>query len=316
MIEAPLPTTTPYPALKPLVDEVRSAASAWFSSRGLSTHPKNQHVLTEGVDWHENLILPEVRAYIDAEISDAAAGRRCPFALNAAIGNGASSQAMAFNLVGPLIIRGDLEPLREVIEKAGVTWPAGATAAFEIESRAVFNEQRGQPTSIDLVINSDTPDSSPIMIEVKLTESGFGGCSVLGKGQCDTNGANPLSDLSQCYLARNGYIYWERMAEHGLISEVHRAGAGCPLAFDYQFYRELLFALHRGGHFVLLHDARSPIFEGAPKSALPRLVEQLPAHLRGRIAAITVQQVVAAIHASARHDDWIGEFEAKYGLYH
>jgi hypothetical protein len=40
----------------------------------------------------------------------------------------------------------------------------------------------------------------------------------------------------------------------------------------------------------------------------------LPPHLRGRVATITVQQVVAAIRASGRHDDWIGAFEAKYGL--
>lgn len=164
------------------------------------------------------------------------------------------------------------------------------------------------------MINGGPADSGPIMIEVKLTESGFGGCGVLANGKCDTKGTNPLADLHQCSLHRNGYTYWQRMAEHGLLSEAIEAAAGCPLAFDYQFYRELLFALHHGGYFVLLHDARSPVFMGVRTSALPRLLAQLPTQLRSRIAAITVQQVVAAIRASGRHNDWIGEFEAKYGL--
>ncbi|NJO82342.1 MAG: hypothetical protein HC828_05690 [Blastochloris sp.] len=296
------------------MNTIRSAAADWFAERSLPTHPVHTHVLRKDVHWHENLILPEVRAYIDAERADAAAKQRCHFALNTAIGNGASSQALAFNLVGPLITRGDLKPLRAVLEAVGIPWPRQARAAFEVEDRSVFNEQRGQPTSVDLVINGGPADSGPIMIEVKLVESGFGSCSVLGKGQCDTNGANPLADISQCYLARNAYTYWERMAEHGLINEVQRAGAGCLLAFDYQFYRELLFALHHRGFFVLLHDARSPVFDGTPQSVLPRLLKQLPLQLRSRVAAITVQQLVAAIRVTGRHDDWIGAFARKYGL--
>ena len=318
MIDAPRPTTTPYPSLKLLVNEIRNAAAAWFASRDLPTHAKHGHVLGKSVDWHENLILPEVRTYIDTEIANAdrKVTRRSPFALNGAISNGASSQAMAFNLVGPLIARGDLGPLREVIEKAGVPWPTGATASFEIESRIVFNEQHGQPTSIDLVVNGDSPDSPPIMIEVKLTESGFGGCSVFAKGQCDTKGANPLPDLHQCYLHRKGYTYWQRMAEYGLLPDLPQAGSACALVFDYQFYRELLFALYHSGYFVLLHDARSPVFMGTPTSSLPRLLAQLPAQLRDRVASITVQEVVATIRASRRHNDWIEAFEAKYGLSH
>lgn len=314
MIEASLPSTVAYPSLQTLISEVRAAAEAWFVARGLPLHPTYSHILGEEVHWRENLILPEVRAYFEGEIAAAKTGERCPFALNGGISNGVSSQALAFNLVGPLIARKDLEPLRFVLTAAGIPWPRQACAAFEVESRVVFNEQFGQPTSLDLVIGGGPADTGPICVEVKLTESGFGGCSVLADNRCDTKGANPLADLSQCYLHRKRYAYWQRLEEHDALLPAQREAAGCPLAFDYQFYRELLFALHSGGHFVLLHDARSPIFEGAPKSMLPRLRGALPANLRGRIYAITVQQVVAAIRASGRHDDWIGEFEAKYGL--
>jgi POLQ-like helicase len=318
MIATILPTTTPYPSQKALIDEVRAAAATWFASRNLPLHPTYAHILAQGVHWRENLILHEVRAYIEAEIADAdkKVARRRPFALNGAINNGASSQAMAFNLVGPLITRGDLQPLREVLEAAGVSWPRQALAAFEVESRVVFNEQGAQPTSVDLVVSGGPADNGPIMIEVKLIEGGFGGCGTLAENKCDTAGANPLADLSQCYLHRQGALYWKRLAEHGLTSDEARTAATCMMAADYQFLREVLFALYHGGHFVLLHDARSPIFDGAPRSVLPQLRAKLPTHLRRRVTAITVQQVVAAIRASGRHDDWIGEFERKHGLAH
>jgi hypothetical protein len=41
---------------------------------------------------------------------------------------------------------------------------------------------------------------------------------------------------------------------------------------------------------------------------------QLPSYRKGRVTTITVQQLVAAIRASGRHDNWIGASEAKYGL--
>lgn len=47
---------------------------------------------------------------------------------------------------------------------------------------------------------------------------------------------------------------------------------------------------------------------------LPQLVVQLPSYRKGRVTTITVQQLVAAIRASGRYDNWIGASEAKYGL--
>ncbi|MCB0055286.1 MAG: hypothetical protein KDE24_37675, partial [Caldilinea sp.] len=49
------------------------------------------------------------------------------------------------------------------------------------------------------------------------------------------------------------------------------------------FFRESLFAAHKGGHFVLLYDARSPVFvrqgrAGAPAMGLwPLLAGLAPA---------------------------------------
>jgi hypothetical protein len=119
------------------------------------------------------------------------------FLLHKYLHHGLSSQAMVFNLVGPLIVRKDLEPLRVAIKKAGMPWPSGeVTAGFEYDDRTVFNEDSGQPTSIDLAISGET---ARIFIEAKLVEREFGGCSVFSGGECD--GRNPVSyGVDGCYL--------------------------------------------------------------------------------------------------------------------
>ncbi len=306
--------TEPYLSHAAFLQAVRQATAAHFAARGLATREDHPHVLANSGAWRENLLLPQVRAYIDAEVEAGKSGRRSRFALNGQKHYGTSSQALLFNLVGPLIARGDLEPLRAACAAAGVPWPAGASAALEVENPEIFNERHGQPTSIDLVVRGATPGTADLYIEAKFTETKFGGCAMLTRGQCETHGLSPLGDLSQCYLHRVGHRYWEQLEAHGLIDDVRREAPSCMLGVQYQFYRELLFALASGGVFVLLHDARSPIFIGAPRSLLPALIAQVPERWHERIRALSLQQVVAAIVASGRHDDWVGDFAKKYGL--
>lgn len=93
------------------------------------------------------------------------------------------------NLVGPLIVKKNLDPLRKIIEKAGLHWPASeVNARFEYDDSMVFNEDSGQPTSLDLAISGDT---GRIFIEAKLVKSEFGGCFIFSGGDCE--GRNPLS---------------------------------------------------------------------------------------------------------------------------
>ena len=77
----------------------------------------------------------------------------------------------------------------------------------------MFNENYGQPTSIDLVVEGGAGET--LYMEAKLVEPGFGGCSVFRQGDCD--GRNPVGDLSQCYLHHIGRLYWDRLREHGLL---------------------------------------------------------------------------------------------------
>jgi POLQ-like helicase len=304
----------PYSSHAAFVQAVRRSTAAHFAARGLAVREDKDHVLSRSSAWRENLLLPEVCTYIDAEVEAGRAGRRSRFTLNGQKHYGTSSQALLFNLVGPLIVRRDLEPLRVACAGAGIPWPDGASATFEVENPEIFNERHGQPTSIDLVVRGATPGPADLYVEAKFTEAKFGGCSVLARGQCETHGESPLGDLSQCYLHHIDHRYWQQLEAYGLIDETQRAAPDCMLGVQYQFYRELLFALASGGVFVLLYDARNPIFMGTGHSLLPTLIAQVPPRLHERVKALSIQQVVAAIRASGRHDDWIGEFAEKYGL--
>jgi hypothetical protein len=239
------------------------------------------------------------------------------FPLHKYLHHGLSSQAMLFNLVGALLVRGDLEPLRLACEVARIPWPQGQVAyRLEAEDRAMFNEDFGQPTSLDLAIIGEV--GAPLYFEAKLVEKEFGRCSVFVQGDCE--GQNPAHNLSACYLHHIGRLYWTRMAAHGILDSPIAAGPICPLASYYQFFREALFAAEHSGHLILLCDERNPVFirkstNGAPVRGLwPFLVQSLPGPLKSRLHTLTIQGVAAAIEASGRHGDWIGDFQEKYGL--
>lgn len=309
--------TWPYPRHREFEDQLRRTASKWFADRSLPVDAKYPFILAEWERWQDNLIDREVAGYIESERQRREASRQ-GFPLNKYVHHGLSSQAMLFNLVGPLMIRKDLSPLRDALEKTGIEWPAGAVEAnFEFEDRTVFNEDSGQPTSIDLVLR-DGGGLPRVFIEAKLVERAFGGCSVFVGGDCD--GLNPARDPASCYLHHIGRRYWTRLQEHGFVEGPLADDVACVLANHYQFFRELLLALHLGGVFVLLSDERNPTFHcrgsnGCYRGLMPLLLALVPEALRTRVGSVSIQQVVAAVNASGRHP-WISEFEAKYGLSH
>lgn len=90
------------------------------------------------------------------------------------------------------------------------------------------------------------------------------------------------------------------------------------MAGHYQFFREVLFALEQGGVFVLLSDDRSPTFscesEAGRRGLMPFLLGLVPESGRSRVASVSVQDLLRSIEATGRHDDWVHEFRAKYGI--
>jgi len=308
-----LAETWPYPRLGKLVKSMRTTAADWFDEKGYSVHPRMPYCLDKRDNWKNNIVLSEVAAYIESVKSDSKKSRR-PFPLNKYVHHGLSSQAMVFNLVGPLIVTGDLEPLRLVVNQQGIKWPEGvSTASFEYEDRAVFNEDVAQPTSIDVVIK-DGFGNPKLFVESKFVESEFGRCSVLDDGDCD--GSNHMNDLSQCYLHFIGRTYWKRL-DDAHFTPMLEGESFCVFGMYYQFFRELLMALVKGGTFVLLFDERSPVFYcrvgNVERGVLPFLRRFVPRDHHGRYGFITVKQLVESIKQSNRHS-WISEFERKYGL--
>lgn len=309
-----LARTWPYPRHKRFVIQLRDAAKEWFARREYAVNPKYGYRLAEWSDWHRNIIVPEVATYVEqARQERACIGQG--FALHDHVHHGLSSQAFLFNLVGPLIVEGDLEPLRHAAESSNLNWPGvSQRVTLEYEDRSVFNEDSGQPTSVDLVIG-DPNSPAALFVECKLAETEFGGCSVFGDGDCD--GTNPVADFARCYLHHIGRRYWSLLDKHGFLDGPISTDAMCVLGTHYQFFRLALFALERGGVFVLLSDERSPTFyyrgpEG-DRGLMPALLRYVPRRLSTRIGQMSVQTVVDAIALSGRHD-WIADFRSKYGM--
>ena len=307
-------STWSFPRHRDYERALRKTAAGWFASKGFSVSKRYAYVLADRDDWHQNIILPDVADYIKAKKNESEQQNR-NYPLHRWIHHGLSSQAMLFNLVGPLIVRQDFSPLQAAFEMQGISWPAGEISAeFEFDKRSVFNENQGQPTSIDLVIRnkSGTPT---IFIEAKLVEKEFGGCSLFAGGDCD--GRNPAKDFSLCYLHSIDRRYWTLMKKHGFLDGPLAEDSTCIMTAYYQFFRESLMALELGGDFVLLCDRRSPTFaymdNYTQRGILPFLLSLLPESARERIAVVAIQDVAQAIQETGRHE-WISEFISKYGL--
>ncbi|MRS03702.1 hypothetical protein EG832_10865, partial [bacterium] len=283
-----------YPRHSDFEKTLRLAAAEWFNSRNLARHYKFPYCLDKLDNWHLNIIDQDVVRYINGEREKR--NGTSGFPLHKYVHHGLSSQALLFNLVGPLVVRKDLAPLRQLLEMKGITWPEGAVeGAFEYENRDVFNEDSGQPTSIDFVIK-DSSNKPVIFIESKLVEKEFGACSVFKNGDCD--GRNPASDFSQCYLHHIGRHYWTLLEKHGFLQGPLETEKACIFTSHYQFFREVLFALELTGTFVLLNDERSPTFYctkkdgSAPRGLMDFLCQLVPENVRHHIVSITIQELV------------------------
>lgn len=304
----------PFPRHKTFEKELRDAAANWFKNQGYPTRSRMPYCLKSWSEWKDNIILDEVAANIESRKADCQRNKK-PFPMHKYVHHGLSSQAMTFNLIGPLITRNDFDPLMELMNQGNVNVADDIiSASFEYEDRKVFKEDWGQPTSIDVVLKDKRQDPV-VFIEVKLVEKEFGGCSVFSNGDC--NGHNPLSGENTCYLSFIGRRYWHLVEKYGFSKPLQNERQ-CPFIAHYQFFREVLFSLEKGGTFILLSDERSPVFHcstnGARRGLMPFLMKFVPVEFKDRVASVSVQQLIEIIKSSSRHRDWIDQFEQKYGL--
>ena len=303
-----------FPRHKPYEKKLRISASKWFKGKNYSVNPRYPYILEHWEDWQKNIILEEVVKYIKKIRYDREREGK-GFPLHKYIHHGLSSQALLFNLIGPLITRNDLEPLKNVIQNKNIIWPdVKSVAEFEYEDRKIFNEDSGQPTSIDLVVKN-SKDFPTLFVESKLVEKEFAGCSVYKDGDCD--GQNPSNDFSQCYLHHIGRKYWELFYKYGFLQTQISTDSLCVLVNNYQYFREILFSLEHNGTFILLSDERNPTFysiSNSKKRGLMNYLEQfIPVNIKNRIGNITVQELVSEIEKTSRHE-WLCDFKKKYDL--
>jgi hypothetical protein len=304
----------PFPRHKKFKQELQNASAAWFRDRQFQTHHKTPYCLSRWSDWGNNIILKEAMEYIQNFKAECESQGR-PFPLHKYAHHGLSSQAMTFNLIGPQITRNDYSSLIQLLQRKGVSGVSQIDHAyFEYEDREVFNEDAGQPTSIDIVLE-DSAKNPIIFIESKLAEQEFGGCSVFSNGDCE--GRSPIGREENCYLHFIGRRYWELMTKYG-ITAILKNERQCIFLAHYQFFREVLLSLEKGGIFVLLSNERSPVFhcksDGGQRGIMPLLIECIPSQFRDRIVSISIQELVGLLKNNEKHMDWIRDFEVKYGM--
>ena len=93
--------TWPYPRHRTFEESVRQAATQWFKDHGHTVNAQYPYILAEWKDWPANIICSEVVKLVEAERQRREAIQE-GFPLHKFIHHGLSSQAMVFNLVGPL----------------------------------------------------------------------------------------------------------------------------------------------------------------------------------------------------------------------
>jgi hypothetical protein len=287
--------------------EMNEIATKYFKDKSLSVQSKYPYILANRNNWHDNIILQSTWEYIESykKISES---KSIPFPLHKYIHHGLSSQAFIFNLLGPLLVDNDIHSFRKLFFEHQELISEQTIMQFEYCDRNVFNEKQQQPTSFDFAFLNKGKKS--ILIESKLVEPNFGGCSVIENGDCD--GQNPCSNHDLCYLSQIGRTYWDLMEKYN-ADESYRNDKICPLSIYYQFYREVLFSKEKNAEFYLLYDERNPAFVRDEKRGLYSILyKNLPNELKQITHKISIQNIIKRLEAS--NIPWMIEFKKKYGL--
>lgn len=212
---------------------------SWFDAR-----PSRRHVL---VHRHRtrNLFDPFWWRYIEGK------EHRWVAALN-------SSQCFAVNLFAPLAVDeflarkvfARLAPTRLVMDSQSVT------VAFEYSpsngAEWLGEKTNGQGTQVDVLLTIVDEQGAPVghvLVEVKLSETEFGGCRGAKPNRSGQNG-NPLPDrclnlgevmaspVDQCWIVEaEGRRYWERMAKEDSSFMLDRVSPKSPCPFRHGLYQ-------------------------------------------------------------------------------
>ena len=292
---------------KAFVKQLQDKARDYFNNKQIKTI-RCGYILDSYVNWQNNIILSDVVDYIKITRAQRLSERE-PFPLHKYIHHGLSSQACLFNLLGDIIVSKNYQAIEQLLLDTDIPLKGKVyKAIFEYSDRIIFAEDRGQPTSVDLLLETD--ENEKVFVEFKFTEPGFGGCYICENGDCD--GTNPESNYELCSLHKAGRKYLNLMEKYGLFKN----GYGCQFMDLYQAYRLLIFSLENKGHFLLIHDERNPAFcfkdnMGIMRGKYIRFKNLLPNSLKSRVHVLSIQQIVNNLEKQGNFL-WIDEFKAKY----
>lgn len=300
------------PRREEAIKKLRTKLSDYFIAKGISTNKRYPYILDTREHWHNNIIEVRVLDYI-TNLKAEKENQREPFPLHKYLHHGLSSQAFLFNLLGPVVADKRFDVIDEIVNSAGVALDGKvSTINFELEDRSVFRENQGQPTSVDIAAETDTGER--IYAEFKFTEAEFGGCSLFVNGDCD--GRNPAANFKMCYLHCIGRQYWNVMSKFNLITSEVLKESRCPFTDLYQAYRLIMFALDKGGHFILIYDERNPAFyvktpNGLTRGVFARFLEYLPQEVRDKCHLVSTQKIFDILKRNIR-EQWVENLQAKY----
>ena len=190
-------------------------------------HVLDEHATNAGENFHH-------RAARTAAEARAAAGKGVN--RERTFGNMLSSQALCFNLMGPLAA--DAEGRRLAAEVLGPFVPGLASVRLiEIEHTPpaeIFGDQSGfAGVDCDVLVHFDDAFGAPgvLVLETKFVEPGFSTCGHRSKSSADAcpQDVRLGEEAAGCrYVQRNRFRYWQRAAETRSLNLRPEATSGCP----------------------------------------------------------------------------------------
>lgn len=151
------------------------------------------------------------------------------------LGNMLSSQAMCFNIFGPLAIApGGLELAGELFGPFVPSLALVRTINIEYTPSAdVFRDQSGL-AGVDCDVLIEFEDNRAqrgiLVIETKFVEDAFSSCGHCSKNACPSD-VNIGEDFSGCrYASKNGFLYWQRSAEADSVRRPLATDRGCAFS--------------------------------------------------------------------------------------
>jgi hypothetical protein len=285
----------------------------------------NNGIKGSDAGWKKfNLINRSIAEWLNKNENGQVGNKNNPIKYHSGVNHALSSQVMLFNLVIPMILKGDLSPLLKALgenDSSRNNWDP----TFEYSDQSILDEDKKSPTSVDLSLECG---DGRILIEAKHTEREFGGCSVFKNGSC--TGENHLLKDGRCIF--NGkdsntgeyekkYVNPRKYAVllKKILKREWQNMTLCPMASYSQFYRLVMMGIVKAEanwKLVILHDGQNPVFSTKRENATSNIIDFLKGSMKeeysSRVVAVPSQEVIEqmkeagfrneANHLSARYD--------------